>query len=1045
MPRGWFGCKLYGYGIIVPAMERGVRNRRAVIGTQAQACATIMLLACSPCAFALNPSLDINQYAHTAWTARDGIFKGIINAIAQTPDGYLWLGTEFGLLRFDGVRSVPWRAPAGEPLPSSDIRSLLAARDGRIWIGTRGGLASWKDGRLTHYPELAGQDVIALLEDRDGSVWAGGSAAPTGRLCVIHGGRAHCYGADGSFGRSVGHLFEDGGGNLWAGTQAGVWRWKPGPPKLYPMAEMPRDLSEGDNGALLVATQTGIRRLVGGSVEAYTLPGAGRELNSFHLLRDRKGSLWIGTNDRGLLHSHQGRTDIFGRSEGLSSDLVLGFFEDHEGNIWVATRDGLDRFRDFSISTISVKQGMSDDRVQSVLAAKDGSVWFGTPDGLNRWIDGRITTYRKRNSGLPDDAVESLFQDDRGRMWVSTSRGIASFEDGRFIPVDGVRGRYVYSIAGDSAGNLWVGHQDEGLFRFVEGSLVEQIPWDKLGRQSPALVLLGDSVQGGLWLGFRNGGVTYFKDGQVRASYAGINGLADGFVSGLQLDPDGTLWAATQGGLSRVKNGRVATLTSRNGLPCDTVHWAVEDDDHSFWLYMACGLVRIARPELDAWASDPKRTVKATVFDESDGVRSHSVPAGYSPRVAKSADGKLWFLPFDGVSVLDPRHIPFNKLPPPVHVEEVKVDGKDWDASQGWRLPALTRDLEIHYTALSFVAPEKNRFKYKLEGRDSDWKDAGNERKASYTDLPPRNYRFRVMASNNNGVWNEAGDSLDFSIAPAYYQTTWFRVSLAGAFFVLLWGLYQYRLYQVAREFNANLEGRVDERLRVARDLHDTLLQSFHGLLPRFQAAYNLLPKRTEDAKQVLETAIDDAARAITEARDAVQDMRSSTVIVNDLAKAVEAVGLELAAHQRDAHGDAPSFSLEVEGSPQDLHPILRDEIYRISSEALRNAFHHARARKIEVEIRYDARQLRVRVRDDGTGIDAGLLEKQGRPGHFGLRGMRERATGVGGRLEVWSESGAGTEIELSIPGSIAYGPPSAHGFWGRFRKKPEPTHEQPS
>ena len=990
-----------------------------------------MLLACSPCAFALNPSLDINQYAHTAWTARDGIFKGIINAIAQTPDGYLWLGTEFGLLRFDGVRSVPWRAPAGEPLPSSDIRSLLAARDGRIWIGTRGGLASWKDGRLTHYPELAGQDVIALLEDRDGSVWAGGSAAPTGRLCVIHGGRAHCYGADGSFGRSVGHLFEDGGGNLWAGTQAGVWRWKPGPPKLYPMAEMPRDLSEGDNGALLVATQTGIRRLVGGSVEAYTLPGAGRELNSFHLLRDRKGSLWIGTNDRGLLHSHQGRTDIFGRSEGLSSDLVLGFFEDHEGNIWVATRDGLDRFRDFSISTISVKQGMSDDRVQSVLAAKDGSVWFGTPDGLNRWIDGRITTYRKRNSGLPDDAVESLFQDDRGRMWVSTSRGIASFEDGRFIPVDGVRGRYVYSIAGDSAGNLWVGHQDEGLFRFVEGSLVEQIPWDKLGRQSPALVLLGDSVQGGLWLGFRNGGVTYFKDGQVRASYAGINGLADGFVSGLQLDPDGTLWAATQGGLSRVKNGRVATLTSRNGLPCDTVHWAVEDDDHSFWLYMACGLVRIARPELDAWASDPKRTVKATVFDESDGVRSHSVPAGYSPRVAKSADGKLWFLPFDGVSVLDPRHIPFNKLPPPVHVEEVKVDGKDWDASQGWRLPALTRDLEIHYTALSFVAPEKNRFKYKLEGRDSDWKDAGNERKASYTDLPPRNYRFRVMASNNNGVWNEAGDSLDFSIDPAYYQTNWFRASCVAALFALLWALYRYRLHQIAQKFATRME----ERTRIARELHDTLLQNFQGSLLVMQTARNLLARRPEQAEKTLDDAINMAASAIGEGRDAIQDLRCQPETQSDLAQMLTATGQDLA-RSHEANGNPVIFRVAVEGERQDLDPIIQDEAYRIARELLRNAFRHTQASQIEAEIRYDDRLLRVLIRDDGKGIEPEIVKAGGRPGHWGLQGMRERAKRIGARLEFWSEAGAGTEVALSIPAGIAYGTGRGRGRFARIWKR---------
>jgi len=410
-------------------------------------------------------------------------------------------------------------------------------------------------------------------------------------------------------------------------------------------------------------------------------------------------------------------------------------------------------------------------------------------------------------------------------------------------------------------------------------------------------------------------------------------------------------------------------------------------------------------------------------------VRIRANVGGYSPKVAKSPDGRLWFESLSGVSVIDPRHIPVNRLPPPVHVEEVKVDGKDWDASHGWRLPALTRDLEIHYTALSLVAPEKNRFKYKLEGRDSDWKDAANERKASYTDLPPRNYRFRVMASNNSGAWNEAGDSLDFSIAPAYYQTTWFRASCVAAFLGLVWALYRYRLHQIAEKFNARLEGRVDERLRVARDLHDTLLQNFHGLLLQFQAAVNLLPGRAADARKVLEGAVDDAARAITEARDTVQNLRSSTVATNELAKALRALGEELAAQQAIADGDTTAFAVEVEGTPQDLHPILRDEVYRIAGEALRNAFRHARARRIEVEFRYDARKLRVRVRDDGAGMDASVLQ-EGRAGHFGIGGMRERAQSIGGQLEVWSEQGAGTEVELTIPASVAY---TGHGG-RRFR-----------
>ena len=380
--------------------------------------------------------------------------------------------------------------------------------------------------------------------------------------------------------------------------------------------------------------------------------------------------------DRGLLHVHQGRTDLFAQSDGLSGDFISALFEDREGNIWVATVDGLDRFRDFAVPTISVKQGLSNARVMSVLAARDGSVWLGTHDGLNRWKDGQITIYRKRSSGLPDDAVESLFQDDRGRIWVSTRRGVAYFENGRFIPVSAVPGGVRAFHRRGQCGESLDQPPGSGLFHLREGSVVEQIPWARLGRKDYASALFPDPVQGGLWLGFCQGGVAYFKDGQVRASYAGADGLGEGRVSSLQLDRDGTLWAATEGGLSRVKNGRVATLTSKNGLPCDTVHWVMEDDDHSFWLYMACGLVRIARPELDAWVADPKRTIQATVFDSSDGVRSHRSHQRLQPACRQVRGRKNVVPAVDGVSVIDPRHLPFNKLPPPVHIEQITADRK---------------------------------------------------------------------------------------------------------------------------------------------------------------------------------------------------------------------------------------------------------------------------------------------------------------------------------------------------------------------------------
>jgi signal transduction histidine kinase len=397
--------------------------------------------------------------------------------------------------------------------------------------------------------------------------------------------------------------------------------------------------------------------------------------------------------------------------------------------------------------------------------------------------------------------------------------------------------------------------------------------------------------------------------------------------------------------------------------------------------------------------------------------------------VTKSSDGRLWFVASGEVSVVDPSHLTVNRLPPPVHVEQILADRKTYDATNGRvSLPALIRDLQIDYTALSLVAPEKMRFRYRLEGWDSDWQDVGTRRQAFYNNLPPRQYRFRVTASNNSGVWNEAGTFLDLSVAPAYYQSTWFGLLSVAAFLALLGAIYQLRVRQVALQFNMRLEERVSERTRIARDLHDTLLQSFHGLLFRFQAATNMLPDRPVEAKEKFESAIDQAAQAITEGRDAVQSLRGSTVVTNDLAEAISTLGEDLAAAQ--AHDTAPRpavVDVAVEGTPRDLHPILRDDIYRIAGEALRNAFRHARARRIEVQVHYDDAELRLRVRDDGKGIDPAMLDGE-RKGHFGLAGIRERAELIGGHLELWSRPGLGTEVELTIPARAAYATPRARG-----------------
>ena len=992
-----------------------------------------LLVAGCGCGFALNPSLDISQYAHDAWTVRSGFIKGNIYAIAQTSDGYLWLGTEFGLFRFDGVRPVPWQPPAGQHLPSAVFR-LLGARDGTLWIGTFGGLARWKDGKLARRPELDGQVVGSLLEDREGTVWAGSwlGGPPPGRLCAIRTGGSQCYGEDGAFGKVVSSLYEDSSGALWAGTGSGLWRWKPGPPKQY--ATSPVELSavsEADDGRPIIATYgAGIMQLGGDKVESFPVRSAvnsnkllgDRDVNSNKMLRDRDGGLWIGTVERGLIHIHHGRTDVFTRSDGLSGDVVLSLFEDREGSVWVATTGGLDRFRELPVTTISVKQGLSSDATASVLATTDGSVWVSTHDGLTRWKNGQITIFRKE-SGLPDDAVESLFQDRRGRIWASTEHGLAYFQDGRFVASNAVPAGQVHFIAGDNAGNVWLS-AEKGLLRLLEGRLVEQVPWSELGnRVCCAEVLLSGLEPGGVWLGFwTRDGISYFKDRQIREWYRATDGLGEGHVPDLRIDRDGALWVATEeGGLSRIKEGHIATLTTKNGLPCDTIHWTIEEDDRSVWMYTGCGLVRIARTELEAWIADPKYRIATTVRDAADGVRLRSGAAtSFGPRVAKSTDGKLWFVTGEGVQVIDLRHLVVNKLSPPVHIEEVKADGKPYQLKQGMHLPANVRDVWIDYTALSLAAPEKVHFKYMLEGQDPDWKEVINDRQVQYSNLRPRKYRFRIIACNNSGVWNETGDSLEFSIEPRFYQTAWFGGACAAAFLAMLWGLHRLRLHQLAREFNARIEERDEERTRIARELHDTLLQSFQGLMFSFQAARNLLPGRTEEAIHTLDGAIREGDEAIAEGRDTIQGLRANPALESNLEHLLTAAGKELA-RSSSAEGEPPAFRVTVEGAWRPLSPLLQDEVHRIAREILRNAFHHAHASRIEAEIAYDRQFFRLRIRDNGKGIDRNVLEQGARPGHWGLPGVRERAKRIGARLKLWSEPGAGTEAELTVPARIAY------------------------
>src|SRR6202521_2614965 len=483
----------------------------------------------------------------------------------------------------------------------------------------------------------------------------------------------------------------------------------------------------------------------------------------------------------------------------------------------------------------------------------------------------------------------------------------------------------------------------------------------------------------------------------------------DSRVSQLIVNSDGSVLGATPLGVVAWREGKQQTLTVQNGLPCNTVYALIEDDQRALWLYTQCGLVEIAGEELQRWWGQPDVTVQLKILDVFDGVQPGRAPF---EGAARSPDGRLWFANGDVLQMIDPGHLSRNALPPPVHVEGLIADRKNYPPGKDLRLPPLTRDLEIDYTALSFVVPQKVRFRYKLEGRDAAWQEPGTRRQAFYSDLRPGRYRFRVIACNNDGVWNEAGAILDFSVAPAWYQTNRFRILCVFSGVFIVWVIYRLRVLKISRAIGARFDERLAERTRMARDLHDTFLQSIQGskLVVDDALEPSTDPIRMRRAMQQLSVWL---ASAMQEGRAALNSLRTATTQTNDLAEALRRVT------EDGLIPTSMAVTFSVIGDAKEMHPIVRDEVYRIGYEAIRNACMHSGASQLEVELRY-AKDLALRVGDNGTGIDPAIADK-GKDGHFGLLGMRERAARIGGKLTLGSSSRSGTEISLTVPGGIIF------------------------
>lgn len=981
-------------------------------------------------AAALDPALEMTQYGHRSWSARDGDFQGNLLGIGQSADGYLWLGTGFGLLRFDGARFVGWEPPPGSPeLPGMPIQHLLGARDGSLWIGGNG-LARLEDGVLIRYSEYDGCFVQSMVEDQGGKVWVSCLRRPTGRLCAFDEAGMECFGEDGRFGEWARGLYEDSRGRLWVGSPGKIWRFRPGPPQAFPqpaVVSVAISFAESDSGDLLVANGRALQRMADGTLEKLDLGDGNEVVGPNALLRDRDGGLWIGTDSSGLYHLAGGRLDRFSRQDGLSSDNVQKIFEDREGNVWVTTVSGLDQFRALALPKLTTRQGLASDNISAVLPARDGGLWVSTAGGLNyRSPTGAI---ERVDRDLPDPGMLSLFEDRRGRLWISTllrNVGLLMLDKGRFSPFP-LPVYNVFQLAEDGEGRVWFSAREQGLARVdLDGRLVENYSWNTLGNR--AALSIAPDPRGGIWLGFNRGGVAYVEKGVAIEQFEAAQGLGEGQVRDLRLSPSGALWAATQGGLTRigpaVPGGRrtVATLGARNGLPCDTVHWMRESSGFA-WIYLACGLAYVAREELAAWEDDPTRQVViAGLLDQTDGAENVIYNGYYTPSVVQMADGRFYFATANGLAMLDPQKLYRNALPPPVHVEQVVADGIAHRADRPLGLPPRVRDLQIDYTAPSFVAPDQLRFRYRLTGYDEDWQEPGNRRQAFYRELPPGSYRFEVQACNDVGLWNTAGAALDFEILPAYYQTGWFRLLALLALLGLGFLIYRWRVGMVTERLVWQFEERLAERTRIANELHDTLLQGFISASLQLAIAFARLPADLPERKR-LDEVLALMRRVVDEGRDAVRGLRAESAESDDLERAFGRVPDELGIDRE------VSVRVSAEGKVPPLRAPVRDEVYRIGREALVNALRHSGADRIAVELRYRAKGFGLTVEDDGMGIEAGILAA-GKEGHWGLPGMRERAARLGARFVAASQPGQGTRIVLEVPAAVAYQRPPGRPRW---------------
>jgi ligand-binding sensor domain-containing protein len=986
----------------------------------------LLLAACAFQATALNPNRDISEYVHDRWGSDQGL-PGDVHGITQTSDGYLWIGTERGLFRFDGLTFLPVVDQGPSPVSLSNVDGLTIDGLGNL-------IVRLPERNLLRYANKKFDNILYSLQPRE--------------LAVT----AMCRGKDGSI--------------LLTGIIQGVLRYSAGRfETIAPAASLPASpivsMIESADGKIWLGTRDeGLFYLEGRSVINAKGQIPSRKINA---LLSVGADVWVGT-DKGMVRWNGTGITADGIPPSLRNAEVLAMLKDHHSNLWIGGGTGLFRVNAGLLADDHERAGGA---VRTLFEDREGSLWAGGPSGIERWRDSNFITYGKPE-GLPSDHNGPIYADSQGRVWFAPLEGglvwMKGGQRGRVVE-DGLGADVVYSVAGNQD-DLWIGRQRGGLthLRYRGSRLVAETFTQAGGLARNSISSVYQSRDGTVWAGTLSGGVSRYRGGKF-TTFSIVDGLASNTVNSILEDSDETMWFATPNGVRAFSNETWRGYTVKEGLPSDEVNCLLKDSRGVLWIgttkglaFLNLGSVRTPQTAVDLlhdsvfglaqdkagwlWITTSKHVARVNrdkllggALAEGD-LREYAIGDGLRSAegvrrdrsVVADPQGRIWLSMNTGLSVADPAQLTDNSVPADVQIQSIKADNNFIDLSGPVRVPARPGRITFAYSAVSLSEPERVQFQYRLDRYDSGWNKPTSDREANYTNIGPGSHRFRVVARNPDGVWNSTEDAVVFEVQPTFWQTWWFRLAAVLAAGLALLALYRLRLQFVATRLNLMFEERLAERTRIARELHDTLLQGFLSASMQLHVAEDVLPADSP-AKNSLHRIVEQVRGVIDEGRNAIRGLRSSKSVSLDLEEAFSQMQQELQVP------DGIRFRVIVDGRRRPLHPILRDEVYRIGREALVNALRHSGASEIDLEIKYAANQMRLLVRDNGRGIDPEALAPD-REGHLGLVGIRERAEKIGCRLRVWSRVSGGTEVELSVPGKIAFQDSPSNAAQRLFRRK---------